>query len=166
LIDELVNTPQAGAHRGFYRPHSGFPVREAEGDPLDEALAWAARAGRTEAVTRLIAHGANPAADVYRGSALIWAATNGHVETIRALVANGADVNARGTFGGPDHGAQITALHPAAQNGHLDAIKTLLELGADPTVSDAIHHSDPAGWAEFGGHPDAARLLRQQFPQA
>src|SRR6185295_7855945 len=46
LIDELVGTASAGAHRGFYRPHSGFPTWHPTDDPqeiLDEALAWAAR---------------------------------------------------------------------------------------------------------------------------
>ena len=51
-------------------------------------------------------------------------------------------------------------------NSEVEDKVLLLELGADPSVKDAIHHSDPAGWAEFGGHPDAAQLLRQQFPQA
>jgi ankyrin repeat protein len=174
VIDDLVAadgrlTPAAGAQRGFYRPHSGFPAWQPSDDPqeiLDEALTWAARNDRVEGVERLVARGADPDADVYRGTALIWAATNGHAETIRALVEDGADVNARGTFGGPDHGAQLTALHLAAQNGRLDAIQALLERGADPTVKDGLHDSDPAGWAEFGGHPDAAELLRQQFPQA
>ena len=41
--------PAAGAHRGFYRPHGGFPFWKPADDPqevLDEALSWAARANR------------------------------------------------------------------------------------------------------------------------
>ena len=47
MIDELVGTPAAGAHRGFYRPHGGFPAWQPSDDPqeiLDEALVWAAKA--------------------------------------------------------------------------------------------------------------------------
>ncbi len=40
LIRALAGTPQAGAHRGFYRPHGGFPAWQPSDDPqevLDEA---------------------------------------------------------------------------------------------------------------------------------
>jgi ankyrin repeat protein len=163
LIDAL-SPEEAGAHRGFYRPHSGFPPWRPTDDPqevLDEALAWAARADRAEAVEQLVARGADPAADVYRGTALAWAAARGHVDTIRRLVALGADPSQRGMFGGPEHGEQVTALHLAAQDGQLDAIRALLELGADATAEDGIYHATPAGWAEHGGQTAALELLRR-----
>ena len=53
LIRELAGTPAAGAHRGFYRPHGGFPAWQPSDDPqevLDEALVWAAKADRVEAM--------------------------------------------------------------------------------------------------------------------
>ena len=50
---------------------------------------------------------------------------------IEALVALGADVDARGTFGGPQHGEAITALHLAAQSGATEAVRALLAAGAD-----------------------------------
>ena len=86
LIDELVApdgrlVPEAGAQRGFYRPHSGFPAWHPTDDPkevVDEALSWAARSDRVEALDLLVARGAEPAADVYRGTALTWAAASGH----------------------------------------------------------------------------------------
>src|SRR5207244_10488168 len=43
--------PEAGAHRDFYRPHSGFPVWRPSNDPqeiLDEALVWACKSNRVE----------------------------------------------------------------------------------------------------------------------
>src|SRR5438128_103488 len=49
LADELAGTPAAGAHRAFYRPHSGFPRWQPSDDPgeiLDESLSWAARNDR------------------------------------------------------------------------------------------------------------------------
>jgi ankyrin repeat protein len=161
-IRALAGTPAAGAHRGFYRPHGGFPAWQPSDDPhevLDEALVWAAKADRVEALAPLLELGANVDADPYRGTPLVWAAANGRVPAIRALVDLGADVNGRSSFGGPDHGERVTALHLAAGGGRADAVRTLLDLGADPTARDANHDSTPAGWAEHGGHPAVAAML-------
>jgi len=162
LIDELAGTPAAGAHRGFYRPHGGFPAWQPADDPqevLDEALVWAAKSDRVEAMERLVDLGADLDADPYRGTPLIWAAANGRVAAIRRLVELGAEVNGRATFGGPDHGQGVTALHLAAQSDRTDAVETLLELGADPTIRDTIHGGTPAGWAQHGCHPELAERL-------
>ena len=162
LIRDLIGTPRAGAHREFYRPHGGFPAWQPSHDPqevLDEALVWAAKSGRTEALELLVAFGARVEADPYRGTALIWAAANGRLEAIRKLVELGADPSQRGTFGGPNHGEGVTALHLAAQSGRREAVVALLELGADPTSRDLLHDGDAAGWAEFGGHEELATLL-------
>jgi ankyrin repeat protein len=163
LVDELAVTPQAGAHRAFYRPHGGFPVWQPSDDPqevLDEALAWAARSDRVDALDALVAHGARLEADVYRGTALMWAAASGRAAAIRRLVALGADPNGRSTFGGPEHGVGTVPLHLAAQSGHIAAIETLLALGADPTVRDELYDGTPADWAEHGCNAKAAELLR------
>jgi ankyrin repeat protein len=165
LVRELAGTPAAAAHRGFYRPHGGFPAWEPSDDPqevLDEALVWAAKADRVEAVELLVGLGAHVDADPYRGTPLAWAAANGRVASIRRLVGLGADPNQRGTFGGPDHGEGVTALHLAAQSGQREAVEALLEQGADPTIRDDLHGGEPAGWAEFGGHAELAALLRGQ----
>ena len=157
---ELAEEP--GAHRGFYRPHGGFPAWRPSDDPqeaLDEALAWAARSDRADTLAELVARGAAVDADVYRGTALAWAAACGRVAAIRALVALGADPDQRGTFGGPRHGDRITALHLAAQNGDLPAIRALLELGADATIRDGLYGGTPADWAGHSGHNDARALL-------
>ena len=163
LIDELAGTPQAGAHRGFYRPHGGFPAWQPSDDPqevLDEALAWAARSDRVDALDALVRHGARLEADVYRGTALTWAAACGRVAAIRRLVTLGADPNGRSTFGGPQHGEGTMPLHLAAQSGHLEAIEVLLALGADPTLRDHLHGGTAAGWADHGCSREAAELLR------
>jgi ankyrin repeat protein len=152
-----------GAARTFYRPHGGFPAWAPSDDAqevLDEALAWAARSGRADAIEALVERGADVAADVYRGTALTWAAACGHAGAIRRLVALGADPDQRGTFGGPTHGEGVTALHLAAQHGHRAAVTALLDAGADPSIADALHGGDAAGWAHHGGHPDIAALLR------
>jgi ankyrin repeat protein len=170
LLDDLVRgdgslAPEAGAHRGFYRPHSGFPAWQASDDPqevLDEALAWAARNDRVEALDVLVARGAAVDSDVNRGTALAWAAACGRTGAVRRLLALGADPNARTTFGGPEHGDGTTALHHAAESGRIEAIEALLDAGADPTVRDALYDGTPASWAEHNRRHAAAKLLRER----
>ncbi|RZQ64538.1 ankyrin repeat domain-containing protein [Amycolatopsis suaedae] len=164
LIEHLLSRPAvAGAHREFYRPHSGFPFWRPDSADVaevrDEALSWAARNDRADAVRLLARRGARVEADVYRGTALTWAAASGAVAAVRALLEVGADVNQLGTFGGPDHGEGVTALHLAAQSGHLDVVRVLLDAGADPSIVDALHEGDAESWAEYGGHPEVAALL-------
>ena len=163
--DDGTLSEAAGAARGFYRPHTGFPPWEPSSDPqeiLDEALVWAARSDRGDVIGPLVELGADVDGDPYRGTALIWAAARGHVATIRRLVELGADPDRRATFGGPDHGDGVTALHLAAQSGKQAAIEVLLAAGADPAIPDGIYDSPPAGWAEHGGHPQIAAYLRER----
>lgn len=170
LIDQLVRddgrlAAEAGAGRGFYRPHSGFPAWRASDDPqevLDEALSWAARNDRVEALDVLVARGARVDADVNRGTALAWAAGCGRTDAVRRLLALGADPDARTTFGGPEHGDGTTALHHAAEDGHVEAIEALLDAGADPTVRDALYDGTPADWAAHRRRHAASKLLRER----
>lgn len=162
LIRELAGTPEAGAHRGFYRPHGGFPAWRPSDDPqeaLDEALVWAAKSDRVQALALLVELGARVDADPYRGTPLTWAAVNGHVDSIRMLAELGADPNQRGTFGGPTHGEGVTAIHLAAQAGQREAVIALLELGADPLLLDDLHGGTALGWARVGGHEELADIL-------
>jgi ankyrin repeat protein len=159
LIAALAGTPEAGAHRGFYRPHSGFPHWTPGEDPqevLDEALSYAARAGRIAAIDALIDSGARPGADVYRGTALVWAAVNGHVDAVRRLLVRGADPQGLSTFGGESHGEAVTALHFAA---NVATAQVLLDAGADPTLVDGHGYGPPAGWARHDGRDEVAALL-------
>jgi ankyrin repeat protein len=162
MIRELVGTPQAAAHRGFYRPHGGFPAWHPSVDAqevLDEALVWAAKSDRALALQLLVELGARVDADPYRGTPLTWAAVNGHAGSVRTLVELGADPNQRGTFGGPSHGEGVTAIHLAAQAGQREAVGALLELGADPLILDHLHGGNALGWARVGGHEELADIL-------
>jgi ankyrin repeat protein len=164
LLEELLSDiSRAGAHRAFYRPHSGFPAWRPSDDPaeiVNEAVSWASRNGSLRAIELLAARGADVDADVYRGTPLTWAAHTGQVDAVRLLLKLGADPNRRGTFGGPRHGGGVTALHMAAECGRLEVIEVLLAAGADRTVRDEVYDSTPAGWAEHGEQRAAWELLR------
>jgi ankyrin repeat protein len=167
LIRQLADTSQAGAYRGFYRPHGGFPAWQPCDDPqevLDEGLVWAAKADRVDAIRLLVELGARVDADPYRGTALTWAAANGRVQSVRALVELGADPNQCATFGGLDHGEGVTAIHLASQAGERETILALLELGGDPQIVDNLHGGNARGWASYGGHEDLAELLPSPPP--
>jgi ankyrin repeat protein len=151
---ETTLTFEACAARGFYRPHSGFPDWQPSTDPqeiLDEALVWACKSGRTEVLPRLLRAGARLDADPYRGTPLIWAAWCNRVETAMWLIDHGAIVDHKATFGGPNHGQGVTALHMASQNGQVSMVKLLIERGADPSITDDLHHGNAQGHANFFG---------------
>jgi ankyrin repeat protein len=147
-------TVEAGAARGFYRPHSGFPDWRPSADPqevLDEALVWACKSGRTGVLARLVRAGARLDADPYRGTALIWAAFCNRKETAAWLIDHGANIDRQGTFGGLTHGQGVTALHMASQRGHLAMVRLLVERGADLAIRDDLYHGDAEGAAGHFG---------------
>ncbi|WP_410603002.1 ankyrin repeat domain-containing protein [Amycolatopsis sp. lyj-90] len=168
LLDALIApdgtlSPEAGAHREFHRPHSGFPEWRPSDDPaeiVNEALTWAARNDRSSAVRTLVERGADVDADVYRGTALTWAAAQGKASVIGTLAELGASVNRQGTFGGLSHGEGVTALHLAVQGGHVDAVRALLAVGADVSLEDSLYSSSALGWAEHFEQREILAVLR------
>jgi ankyrin repeat protein len=157
--------PETTRGRGFYRPHSGFPVwrpSDERQEIVDEALVWACKSARVEVLGLLLARGARIDADPYRGTPLLWAVSCGRPDIVGWLLDHGAEVNQRATFGGPEHGEGVTALHLAAQQGDLPMSQLLCDRGADPTVEDRIYHSTPSGWAEHGGHIAVRDYLRSR----
>ncbi|MGH3758960.1 ankyrin repeat domain-containing protein [Actinophytocola sp.] len=162
LVAELWPSPAAGSHRGFYRPHGGFPAWRPSSsvtEVRDEAMSWAARSDAVDAITELHRLGASLDANVYQGTPLTWAAAQGRLRAVRRLLELGAAPSAVGTFGGPRHGVGTTALHHAAEGGHLEVTEALLDAGADPTITDELYGGTPASWARHGGHEDARALL-------
>ncbi|HXZ67070.1 MAG TPA: ankyrin repeat domain-containing protein [Alphaproteobacteria bacterium] len=151
---------EASFHREFHRPHSGFPPWRPKDDPqeiLDEALTYAARSGRVEAMAFLHAHGANFDAEPYNGTALAWAARCDRTEAIAWLLNHGADVNKRCGFGGSTDG---TPLHyAAAWNPRLAAAQLLVARGADLQAKDEAYQATPAGWAEHFGNKEIHGFL-------
>jgi ankyrin repeat protein len=150
LFDGGALAPEAGWHREFHRPHSGFPPwqpRQDADEILAEALTYAARSGRIDAMAFLKEHGAAIDAEPYNGTALHWAVARRQVEAATWLLDHGADINRRASFGGT---RGVTPLHVAAAwEGSPDCAALLLARGADRSVKDAEHDSTPAGWAGF-----------------
>jgi len=86
----------------------------------------AAKNGRGEVVTRLIASGENVnAAEVDGTTALHWAARAADAPLVKQLLAAGAKADAVNRYG-------ITPLQLAAENGDANILRTLLAAGADP----------------------------------
>lgn len=159
---ERTLTPEAGAARGFYRPHSGFPDWQPSTDPqevLDEALVWACKSNRLAVLDRLVRAGARLHADPYRGTPLIWAAARNRTEAASWLLDRGANINQKATFGGLTHGQGITALHIAAQSGHMQMVKLLVGRGADLSIQDDLYNATPEGAAAYFGQSDVRDYL-------
>ncbi len=155
-------TAEAGAARGFYRPHSGFPDWQPSTkaqEVLDEALVWACKSNRVGVLERLVRGGARLDADPYRGTPLIWAAARNRMDAAAWLLSRRANVNQKATFGGLTHGQGITALHIAAQNGHLAMVKLLVEGGADLSIEDDLYNATAEGGAQYFGRTEVRDYL-------
>jgi len=157
-------TPQAIAHRGYYRLHTGFPLwtpTNSRQEILDEAFTYAARNGQIGVLQFLLDMGADINGDPYRGTALDWSVRKSRMETVLWLLDHGADINRRATFGGPKHGQGYTALHAAVDTNQFDFVKLLIARGADPNIKEDNYHATPRGWAEHFGRTEMAEYLRQ-----
>jgi ankyrin repeat protein len=145
--------PEAGHHREFHRPHSGFPPwrpTDDAGEILAEALGWAARSGRVAAMAFLLERGADINAEPYNGTALHWAVARRQPEAAVWLLDHGADINRRAGFGGV---RGVTPLHVAcAWRGSPACARLLIEHGADATIRDPEHGGTPFGWAAHHGN--------------
>jgi ankyrin repeat protein len=149
---------EAGADRGFYRPHSGFLAWTPSDDPqeiVDEALCWAARNDAVAALEALAARGGNLHVAPCRGTPLMFAVAWRKPAAVRWLLGHGADANRRELFHGQERG-RVTALHLAAQTDDPELVRMLLEHGADRSLRDENYDSDAAGWAR---HTDSRRAL-------
>ncbi|MCM2335253.1 MAG: ankyrin repeat domain-containing protein [Pseudomonas sp.] len=129
------------------------------GEPLEQALYAAARAGRVDRALELLELGADvhappPADDRDQRSLAVLASVLPDLRLLRGLIARGIDLN--GSHAG------ITPLLAATRDswhGRPDAVMTLLANGADPRATDAdgntaLHH------AARSSDPGVAALLR------
>jgi len=150
----------AGRDRAFHRPHGGFPLWQPSDDPqeiLDEALVWAAKAGRVGALRWLIDRGADPDGEPYNGRALHWAAANRRLDALDALLDSGAEIDGRARFGGLEG---VTALQVAAAwDGKPESVARLLARGADIWPRDPLYGSTAAGFANHFGNETIERAI-------
>ena len=118
----------------------------------NQPLLWAARNGYGEAVSILLAAGAQVAAKNNEGvTALYWAACHGHQSVIQQLLDRGANCRPKDKIG-------WTPLHRAAFNGHKGVLCVLLDNHAD------IEAKDGTKWtalmrAATTGNVEVMRLL-------
>jgi ankyrin repeat protein len=152
--------PEAGFHREFHRPHSGFPAWQPRDDSqeiLDEALNYAARSGRIEAMAFLHKHGADLDSAPYQATPLAQAVLNGHVNAIAWLLDHGADIDKKSGYGEP---GSATPLHfAAAWGGQLAAATLLVARGADLTIREDNYDALASGWANHFGHEEIEAFL-------
>jgi ankyrin repeat protein len=162
LFDRGRLRPQAGWHREFHSPHSGFPPwrpGESEAEILAEALTYAARSGRIDAMAFLLEHGAEVDAEPYNGTALHWAVQRRRPEAAAWLIDHGADLDRRAAFGGV---RGVTPMHVAAAwQGSPDCARLLLARGADRNIKDPDYDGTPAGWAKFHNNPEIAKMIAE-----
>jgi ankyrin repeat protein len=167
LLEQLFDaeghlTPQASAHREYYRPHPGFSEWTPTDDPqeiLDEALVYAAKCGRVAALDFLLQRGANVHAEPYNGTALHWACSTGQVATVEWLLDHGANIHGLSKFGGE---SGLSPLHIAAWSGKTEVARLLLNRGADITVRETRYWATPLDWAEFNGRQETRDFLLAQ----
>ena len=160
FFDRKSLRPEAGWHREFHRPHSGFPPWRPSDDAaeiLAEALTYAARNGRNEAMAFLLERGADINAEPYNGTALHWSVAGRQPEAAAWLIDRGADINRRAGFGGT---RGVTPLHVAAAwEGSPDCARLLVERGADVALKDPQHDGAPADWARHFNNPEIAGMI-------
>ena len=156
--------PEAGQHREFYRPHGGFLQSDLKDEPqeiLDEALVYAAKSGRIEAMDFLVRDGADVNGEPYNGTPLGWAIQAGRMEAVLWLLEHGADAFHISTFGGE---RELTSLHIAAWAGREDIARLLVARGLHPEAKEPRYGGTPAGWAEHAGHHGVAAYLKTLTP--
>jgi len=130
----------------------------------------AARLGRAEIMTQLLAKGADPDSskpkkhidpfitDINKENdvnpLLIEATVNGHTDTVEVILAAGADPDIR------DHQGK-TALYWAVSQGFLGTVKALLSHDADPDIKDEIG-TTPLMVASKSGYMKMVELLLEK----
>ena len=88
-------------------------------------------------------------------NAFVYACMHNQIDAARLLLQKGARIDAIP----PGFDYSGTGLHYAAINGHRPTVEFLIEQGATVNIKDTKVHSTPAGWAEYGGHPDIKDYL-------
>ena len=114
------------------------------------ALHWAATLGNLQAMSALLAAGANPRAVDIHGHGLIhWASRGPNLECLKLAIDAGADIDAASSLG------EQEAFFAAAQNPA--ALKVLIDAGLD------VNHRDGAGQTLLMGAARCGQLESAQL---
>jgi ankyrin repeat protein len=90
-------------------------------------------------------------------NAFVFACMHNQINAAGLLLEKGAQVNAIP----PGFDYSGSGLHYAALNDHRALVEFLIEQGADVSLKDTKVGSTPAGWANYGGHPELKTYLEQ-----
>ncbi len=122
------------------------------------AIWFAAEAGKTEAVLRLLDAGVPLNIHVSGSTPLHLACKNNHARMVSALIKRGADVNLVSTCD-----RRQTPLMMAAEGGYVSIVGHLLKAGADPSLPDKFGR--PAVELANGKRADEIRAAFAEFHQ-
>ena len=157
LLHEVVQAPDSAERLQVLLSEAGIEIDRPQRDGTTPAYR-AALAGNTEAVTRLLARGAdvNARNNDNKWTVLMVAVGNDAVAIVDRLVRQpGLDVNATDEV-------RRTALHIAARRGH-PAITALLLRRSEIEVNVQDHLGwTPLSMAAFEGHAEVIRLLLER----
>lgn len=165
LYAALTNAREPHIARLFYERGATVDLRFAAGLDLTEEMERFFTAGglAPDALSRYrpAADSARPTDQEILDEALAYAAYRGSRAAAILLLERGAEIDSQPSnfFGPNDPGS--TALHKAVSGEQADMVRFLLEQGADPSIRDLDHDSTPLGWADYFGHDEITRLLRQ-----
>jgi len=164
----------------------GGKVNDADRTSGRNALQWAAREGKVEAIAALLAAGAVLDGEDRTGkTALTIAAESGKPEAVRALIKAGAAINHRDRIQGSPllwaaglgnpatvreliaanadvNVADVNGLTPllwAAGIGEWESVAALLDAKADPGIRDRIDGDDALMRALRSGKPESVKIL-------
>ena len=151
IMQALLN----GDRQSFQKQLAEDPkVAQLKGPGGSTPLMYAALYGDTDALRRLLAHGADPNIQNEAGAtALMWAADD--LEKTQLLIEHGAEVNARSTEG------RTALLIAAGRAGSKDIVKLLLDHGANPSSSATSNSGNrtPLSEAASTGDESVLRML-------
>jgi ankyrin repeat protein len=137
--------------RALVKQHGDVNAAQPDGTT---ALHWAAHWNDAEAVSMLLAAGANAkAVNRYGATPLSEAVVAGSGATIEALLKAGANPETLTSEGGE------TVVMTASRSGNVDAVKILLDHGANVNAREAYKGQTALMWAAAERHPEIVKLL-------
>jgi ankyrin repeat protein len=150
-VADAVEKREIATLQKLLQQHAAVNAAQPDGTT---ALHWAAHWNDAEAVSLLIAAGADAkTANRYGATPLSEAASLGNAAIIEQLLKAGADPNTRTTADGE------TVLMTSARAGNLDAVNALLGHGANVNAQETYRNQTALMWAAAEHHPQVVKAL-------